>query len=148
MGLDCVEWRVASGQFLKSTMFKRAASIFWRPSAPPPLWVTLVTSGCMLSAATLLTVFKAPRWSFIVVLALGVLTLFVYGQRAAAALGIRSGDETPRDLLMVVGMIGGVAGVFAASAGRYGGFFFAIYLVLAQVAERVAWAYFRRTDTR
>jgi hypothetical protein len=80
---------------------------------------------------------------FLVPLVFGAAVLVVYGWMAAAALGIRSRDETPSGWLMVLVVPSGVASVLAANAGRYAGLVISTYLVLAQVGERVVWARFR-----
>lgn len=66
------------------------------PTAPPPLRVTLIIDACMFIAAGVLALVNAPWWSFIAILGLGGPILTVYGHRAAAELGVRSRDETPR----------------------------------------------------
>jgi uncharacterized membrane protein HdeD (DUF308 family) len=98
----------------------------------------------MFVAVGVLALVDAPSWSFLVPLALGVLILIVYGRRAAAALGIRSRDETPHGWLMALAiLLGGLAGHLAAQTGRYGGLIIVVSIALAQIVERIVWARFR-----
>lgn len=82
----------------------------------------------------------APWWVFAAPLFPAAATLIVCGHRAAQRLGIRSLDETPREWMMIVGLLGGVA---AAHAGRYAGLLITACIVAAHLAERIAWARFR-----
>jgi hypothetical protein len=86
-------------------------------------------------------------WIFVVVLLLGGAVLAVYSRRAAAVLGIRSREETPRAWLNALALPSGVVGVLAFHAGRHaGGFVILGYLLFAEVAERVVWSRFRATQ--
>lgn len=114
----------------------------WRPSAPAPLLAMIAVDVCLFAFAALMALTDAPWWSFLVPLVIGAAVLVVYGWRAAAVLGIRSRDETPRGWLMALAVPGGAVGVLAAHAGRYAGLVIVAYLVLAQGAERVVWARF------
>lgn len=123
-----------------------ASRLKGRPSAPPSLWVTLAVDGCMLLVVGALALVDGPWWSFFVPLVPGALVLMRYGQRAAAAMGIRSRDETPHGWLLTFATAGGPAGILAVHAGRYGGFVILTYIALAQIGERIVWARFRTDD--
>lgn len=120
-----------------------ASRVKGRPSAPPSLLVTVTVDGCMFITVGLLAFIDAPWWSFLVPPAIGAPVLVVYGRRAAAAMGIRYRDETPHGWLLALAIPGGLAGVLAAHAGRYGGFVVMAYIILAHTGERIAWARFR-----
>ena len=102
----------------------------------------------MFIAAGILALVNAPWWGFIAVLGLGGPILIVYGHKAAAELGVRSRDETPRGWLLALAMTAGLASVLAAHTGRYASLIVITYIVLAHTGERVAWARFRATRTR
>jgi hypothetical protein len=102
----------------------------------------------MFVAVCVLALVNAPWWSSLVSLAIGVPILVGYGRREAVAMGIRSRDETPYGSLLALAIPGGLAGVLAAHAGRYGGLVIMTYIVLAHVGERIVWARFRDTDAR
>lgn len=121
----------------------RLASRVKQPSAPPPLQVLLFVDGCMFLAVGVAALLEAPWWSVLIPLGIGTLVLVRHGRRAALAIGIRSHDQTPHGWLVALAMPGGLAGVLAIHAGRYGGLIIITYIALAQVGERVAWARFR-----
>jgi uncharacterized membrane protein HdeD (DUF308 family) len=116
-----------------------------RPSAPPPLSVTIAVDACLFACAGLMALADAPWWSFVLPLVLGAAILIVYGWRAARALGIRSRDETPRGWLIALAVPGGLAGALAAHAGRYAGLVIVAYLACAHIGERIIWSRFRAT---
>jgi uncharacterized membrane protein HdeD (DUF308 family) len=109
-----------------------ASRLQGRPSAPPPLWVTLAVDGCMFMVVGVLALVNAPWWSFLVPLALGAPILVRYGRREAVAMGICSREETPHGWLLALAIPSGLAGVLAAHTGRYGGLVIMTYIVLAQ----------------
>ena len=118
----------------------------WRPSAPAPISVTIAVDACLFALAGLMALTDAPWWSFLAPLALGGAVLVVYARRVAAALGIRSRDETPRGWLTALVVPSGLVGVLAAHAGRYAGLVIVAYLVFAHIAERIIWARFRASS--
>jgi uncharacterized membrane protein HdeD (DUF308 family) len=100
----------------------------------------------MFIAVGVLALVNAPWWSFVVPLVLGAPILVRYGRREAAAMGIRSREETPRGWLLALVIPSGLAGVLASHTGRYGGLVLMTYIALAQAGERIAWSRFRGTD--
>lgn len=125
-----------------------ASRLKGRPTAPPPLWVTLVVDGSMFIASGVLALVDAPWWNFIVPLVLATLVLIGYGRREATARGIRSREETPNGWLLALAVPSGLAGVLAAHTGRYGGLVVMTYLAFAHAGERIVWARFAPSTRR
>jgi hypothetical protein len=117
----------------------------WQPSAPPPISVTIAVDACLFACAGLMALAAAPWWSFVLPLVPGAAILIVYGWKAATALGIRSGDETPPGWLIALAVPSGLAGALAAHAGRYAGLVLVAYLACAHIGERIVWSRFRAT---
>jgi hypothetical protein len=112
-------------------------------SAPAPVALTITVDVCLFICAGALALIDAGSWSFLVPALLGAPIFYVYGRRAAKALGIKSRDETPHRALIVLVLPAGAAGILASDAGRYGSLLFMTYIAVMQVGERVIWARFR-----
>jgi hypothetical protein len=65
--------------------------------APAPLPITIAVDGCLFVCAVMMAFADARWWIFLMSLGVGGVIITVYGRRAAAALGIRSRDETPHE---------------------------------------------------
>jgi hypothetical protein len=96
----------------------------------------------MYVCAGVLALLDGGSWSFVVPALLGVPIFYVYGRRAAKALGIKSRSETPTGAIIVLVLPAGAVGILAADAGRYGSLIFVTYFVIVQVGERIIWARF------
>jgi hypothetical protein len=97
----------------------------------------------LLVAGGVLALVDGPWWSYLVPLALVAPVFIVYGRKAAAALGIHARDQTPQGSLTALGMLGGIAGVFAGHTGRYAALVVAIVVAFLHIGERLVWARFR-----
>jgi hypothetical protein len=113
-----------------------------RPAAPAPLPVVIAVDVCLFACAGLTAIADASVWSFLAPFALGAAVLIVYGWKAAADLGIRSREQTPRAGLRALGILGGITAALLTQTGRYAGLGILACLVSLQVAERIIWAHF------